>query len=63
MIAAPAASVGHNSQTEASNPVEASIVMRSRGPRPDASVCHAVRCMSAACETATPFGLPVEPDV
>ena len=46
-----------------SNATPATCAARSDGVMSKAVRCHAVRSASAPCGTATPFGVPVDPEV
>ena len=54
---------GQSSQTDASKAGLASTDARSVGLTEKASWCQSTRLSRLRCETSTPFGSPVEPDV
>ena len=60
---APAHRYGQSSHTEASNPGLASRVARASGVTWYSRQCQETRLTSPRWATATPFGVPVEPDV
>ncbi len=61
--AAPAPNAVTMSETDGSNPIEASCRMRIPGPRPSCAIWPAARQLRPTCDVATPFGAPVEPEV
>ncbi len=60
---APDSSGAHSSHTEASKLKEVFWSTRSPAPSGNSSPIHAMWLDSAPCGTATPFGLPVDPEV
>ena len=60
---APATSDGHVSHTDASKAGLASSEVRSAALNLNAARCQSMRLFTLACETSTPLGSPVEPEV
>ena len=60
---APLLSATTSSATDASNPGDANASTRLPSRTANRSACAATRLPSPACETTTPFGAPVDPDV
>jgi hypothetical protein len=60
---APAVSVIAISEIDASKLSDASCSTRDVALMPSRSICAAASVAMPACETTTPFGFPVEPEV
>ncbi|PBI99394.1 hypothetical protein BKP42_20570 [Rhodococcus erythropolis] len=62
-IVAPALNAWTISKTEASKLADENLSTRECTPTPSSGRPQAVKSTNALCVTATPFGVPVDPDV